>query len=645
MGGKQAYADLADRSQRAVTSARDWLSVGNRAIWALSALFVVFTCPLDLNAPTTGLDASWMAALNMAVDEGKNFGTEIVYTYGPLGFLPWRGLYFSWLAVISYAYSLAIYAAFVTTLTWALARSAGLLAAAVVGFLYLATTPSVEQFPLLLAIGWSFAALRSERSPRAVTLLVVGGGLLCAIEPLVKLSVGPPTVVICLLGLAGARVGWRQWATFAAIAVAGFLAAWLITGQALGALWDYAETGYEIIVGYGEALGYNGGETWELLALILFAVSVVVFVNRRGEFRDSRARWFATGLTAVAAYVLYKYATTQFAEGPIAVGLAAMLAIFLMIPWSRRQAVAYLAVAVLGGAVALHAYPGEPRLDVIANAKKLGESVELTLRPGLRAQHIDQARATMQAELAMTPPVLAALQGKTVAVEPWETGIVWAYELDWKPFPIFQNYQAYTAKLDRLNAATIESPDGPDVLLRTMPAGNVEFGGRPNFGGRQPYWDQPEQNRAALCNFVPTLTEGTWQVLSRVPERCGEPEPIASRSAEPGEVVPVPQAGRDEFVFLRLGGAEVEGIEKLWSIFARPEQRWVSINGGEHGARLVPGTSGDGLIVSVDRSIDGGVGFVELPVIENMAVEGADGPLQYDFYRVPIEPAGAGARS
>lgn len=643
MGGKQAYADLAGRSQRAIAASRAWLSVGNRAIWALSALLVLFTCPLDMNAPTIGLDASWMAALNMAVDEGRNFGTEIVYTYGPLGFLPWRGLWFSWLAVLSYAYALTIYAAFVATLTWALERSVGLLAAAVVGFLYLTTSPSTEQFPLLLAVGWSFAALRRDRSPAAVNLLVVGAGLLCAIEPLVKLSVGPPTVVICLLGLAGARIGWRQWATFAAIAIGGFLAAWLLAGQALDTLWDYAETGYEIIVGYGEALAIDAGETWELLALVLFAVSIVVAANR-GQFRDRRARWFATGLAAVAAYVLYKYATTQFAEGPIAVGLAAMLAIFLMVPRQRRQTVPFLAVAAVAGAIALHAYPGEPRLDVVANAKKLGESVELALRPGLREQHIDQARAQMQAELAMTPPVLAALQGRTVAVEPWESGIVWAYELGWHPFPIFQSYQAYTAKLDRLNAATIEDPNGPEVLLRTMPAGNVRFGGRPNFGGRQPYWDQPEQNRAALCNFVPTLTEGTWQVLSRVPDRCGEPELIESRSAEPDEVVPVPQAGRDEFVFLRLDGAELEGIEKLWSIFARPEQRWVSINRGRHGARLVPGTSGDGLIVSVDRSIDGGVGFVELPVIRNMAVEGAGGPLQYDFYRVPIESAGPGAQ-
>ena len=87
--------------------------------------------------------------------------------------------------------------------------------------------------PLLLAVGWSFAATRSDRRPAAVTLLVVGGGLLCAIEPLVKLSVGPPTVFICLLGLIGARANRRQWGGFGSIAIGVFFAAWFLTGQGL----------------------------------------------------------------------------------------------------------------------------------------------------------------------------------------------------------------------------------------------------------------------------------------------------------------------------------------------------------------------------------------------------------------------------
>ena len=142
----------------------------------------------------------------------------------------------------------------------------------------------------------------------------------------------------------------------------------------------------------------------------------------------------------------------------------------------------------------------------------------------------------------MPEPVLNALAGKTVAIEPWEITIAWAYELDWKPLPVFQNYQDYTQQLDRLNAAAAEDAEnGPETLLRQMPAGPSNR--RPTrFFMRQPAWDA-EQSHADFCNFVPTLTEGAWQVLSRIPDRCGEPKPVTSITVDPGRRFRSPRRG------------------------------------------------------------------------------------------------------
>jgi hypothetical protein len=41
-------------------------------------------------APSTGLDPSWRISLNMAIDKGLIFGKDIVFTYGPLGYLETR---------------------------------------------------------------------------------------------------------------------------------------------------------------------------------------------------------------------------------------------------------------------------------------------------------------------------------------------------------------------------------------------------------------------------------------------------------------------------------------------------------------------------------------------------------------------------
>jgi hypothetical protein len=635
--------DLYDRAVARLRPAGSiaWRQVtrGSRPVFLAGIALALLTWPSGISYPGAGLDFSWIGGLYMAATEGKHFGTEVIFTYGPLGFLDWPQLWYGALAVLGFLYFCVMYISFVTTLTWSLNRTLGLLGAVVVVFLAAVAVNFLGELPMLLAVGLCYAALREDRPVAAVNLLVIGGGVLCAIEPLIKLSVGPSAALIVILGMIGARASRRQWAGFVAIAVGGFFTAWFVTGQGFGNLWDYAANGYQIIVGYNEAMGFDGAETWEAVAIIVFALGLIAIIHR-ACFRDRLAKVMATLLTAVAVYVVYKYGTTQFGKGgPPVVALATMVTIFMLAPWPRRRAGAFLVTTALASVVVLHAFPATASLDVITKMETFKSAVGLAVHSERRHGVISGSRATLQTALEVPTEVLEAIKGKTVAVEPWETAAVWAYELDWKPLPVFQNYSAYTSELDRLNAEAIEDPEnGPQVLLRQVPSGIVPGAGRPAFVERQPLWDPPEQNLADVCNFVPTLTAEKWQVLSRIPDRCLEETQVATRTAEPGEVVPVPQAGRDELVVMRVHGAEVGGLEKLGSLFWRPNERHASINGGEVRYKLVPSTTGDPMIVSADRSLDRKQDFAELPVIKNIAVEGAGGSLTYDFYRVKLRP-------
>src|SRR3954452_14056709 len=52
------------------------------------ALLVALACLRFPHAPmTTGLDESWSAVLIHAHDHGLQFGQDVAFTYGPLGFL------------------------------------------------------------------------------------------------------------------------------------------------------------------------------------------------------------------------------------------------------------------------------------------------------------------------------------------------------------------------------------------------------------------------------------------------------------------------------------------------------------------------------------------------------------------------------
>ena len=97
-----------------------------------------------------------------------------------------------------------------------------------------------------------------------------------------------------------------------------------------------------------------------------------------------------------------------------------------------------------------------------------------------------------------------------------------------------------------------------------------------------------------------------------MPDRCGEPRLLETVSAAPGEAVPVPTPGPDEVVFVRIGGAEVSGLEKLTTVLVHPGSRHLVVNGAVS-YRLIPETAGDGLLMRAGPGVVAGAGpFAEL---------------------------------
>jgi hypothetical protein len=625
------------RLSAATTRALAILARQSVPIWAVGIVVALICWRLSFGLPAIGVDGSWIGGLYMAAHDGRNFGTEIVFTYGPLGFLAFPDLWYGDLAALAFVYGAAIYFAFSCTLVWALNRSLGKLGAAVVGFVFLATAPDLEQLPLVLAAAWALAAMQEERPRWAMNLLVFGGASLSAIESLVKLSVGPPIFLICLIALAGARARRRQWMSFLGVALGELIVLWLLTGQPLGNLADYFLNGEQIVSGYNEAMALKAGPGWEAPAIFLVAVGITV-ASAFASFRDRRARWCAVGLVGLTAFITFKYGIVRYEPNHLAIAFSTALALWLVIPWTRaRGRVAiFLAGTVAVGAIAIYAYPAEPRFDPVENLTTLGDQAEILFSSSRRGALSESARAALQAQFHLEPGTLAHLRGKGVAIDPWEIGVAWAYGLNWSPLPVFQNYSAYTADLDQLNAEAVEDPAGPERILRENPVGVEPSGGSRGFEGRHPAWDPPEQNFAVVCNFVPIHTTESWQVLARIPSRCGHEEFVSAAGGGPGTVVPVPQAGPGELILMRIHGLGASGLEKLRALLWRPRFRFAYLNGGTVDYRIVPGTAADGLMVSPAPGLDSAGAFAQIPSVQDIRMEGVDRELTYDFYRVPI---------
>jgi hypothetical protein len=152
---------------------------------------------IGFDRPGIGLDASWNAGLAMALDQGLHWGRDIVFTYGPLGFLQSGSVWFSGQSVLAFLYSGLVYVGFCVGLVWALRRRLPLVAAGVAAFVCVAVLPLLEM-SLLAAVFACFWLLEegAERTPRQLDAFVVAGATFAAPAALIKLSTGPLVALV-----------------------------------------------------------------------------------------------------------------------------------------------------------------------------------------------------------------------------------------------------------------------------------------------------------------------------------------------------------------------------------------------------------------------------------------------------------------
>ncbi len=107
------------------------------AIWVIVPLAIVLASwralPLE---PRPGLDNSWHAGLHMALQGGITFGSHLIFTYGPLGFLSVPTLWYTDTGVIAVVYTVLLRIALAAALFAAARRSYGTGVGAIVALLW-----------------------------------------------------------------------------------------------------------------------------------------------------------------------------------------------------------------------------------------------------------------------------------------------------------------------------------------------------------------------------------------------------------------------------------------------------------------------------------------------------------------------------
>jgi hypothetical protein len=534
---------LADRSAGSVWA----IPPAERAVAAMGLGASAFLAAVpSAQAAYAGLDPSWAVGLNAARGYGLRFGSDLLYTYGPLGFLD------NPLTLSRGQYILGIIFAIVAVFAlWVMAylalrrlmspRAAALLSTAVAVLFASATGPST-----LLVIACAMAGLLrlSTRGdlgamrPR-IEALSVGVGSVAGLLVQIKLPAGVAALAVAVI-LAVADRPWRRAllnlaATSAAVLVS-FLVLWRSDGQLLADLPPWLRGSLQVSAGYGEAMGYerpDGGLGYVVAGAVVVVIGVLAALAAR---QLPRAEGLGVVvMTATMLVFAFKTAFTRHDAHELAFFPVAGALVIVLAPFAQRRGPAFIALV----AALVMVFPGLSPLDLKQTRDRWRIALQSAFSSEAAAATTTQAREAGKATYQLPQEFVDDIGSHPVAVDPWDNALPVAYQMRWAPMPVFQSYVAYTPFLDDLNAeAAREAPADQYVLRATSPG----------LDGRNPAWETPTYLLTLACDYTNVRADEHWTLLRHASPRCEPPDEGDPVSVEAGQVVAVPEAGPSEIV-------------------------------------------------------------------------------------------------
>lgn len=400
--------------------------------------------------------------------QGAQWGPEVVFTYGPLGFLSSSPMYPEQaLPLLAFrAIFAGVTAALIIAVVWRSFDRAWPRAIAIVlalGNAYLWSIGWNEALWIAPALCIGVLLLAGEKlSPWVSALIYVATALLGA-AALVKFSL--TTIYLGVFGLIGLRdLARRRLPALSLFFAASVAAWWLLAGQHAGNLVTWLLACADLSSGYSDAMSKGFWKPYDVWTVVVTYVAAAALVAAgalsRGPWRE---RLLLTLLAAGVAMVNLKHAFggNQIEQSVVIMAITALLIGFIGFAWARGAAAA--SIIACGLVLAWTNFQpshlalgiGWARDHAVGMAKVLSGDYDYEARGA--AQLREQLR-----QLADLPEGLTG----TADVYPRKTGVVLAEPgLVYDPRPAYLSLNAHTGKLSAQNAAFLRSDRAPQLIL------------------------------------------------------------------------------------------------------------------------------------------------------------------------------------
>lgn len=475
-------------------------------------------------APTTDtLDLSWSWMLGYGIQQNLQWGKNILFTYGPLGFLNGPYLYPDYLLwktaalvrLLSWIFFGVLFAICLFRLSGNKIRFLVFFWPAAVAWIVGAGKDifnDISTQSTLIALLMLIVVLGEENKSIKVGFLSISGTLL-ALGTLIKstsLVVSVFSILLFSILEATKKINVRTSNRYHPIILISsylisFIILWHILGQSFFCIPAYLRGTWAIIIGYTPAMETYGAWQQLFAALVIMTAffSVAVGFMVRKKWTSFRQTFLLTAVTAWA----WKEGFTRHDPGfvghaDIFFGVALIVASIGLILSSKdmgKFALGFLALAYC------IAFLFSPLSNAVYSAKEnYREFYRLISSKTAWNLAQKQQKIALRNQFLLPHALLNSVKRASVSILPWSVMLAEGYGMKLVASPVFQSYSAYTPYLDKLNARQIWKDNGADKIIYSYEA----------IDGRYPAFDEPATFRAILSCYWTQYAGKSYSVFT-----------------------------------------------------------------------------------------------------------------------------------
>ncbi len=435
------------------------------ACMALSCIWPLqFISNIDLPADFTSVDISWMLSLSQGWEQQRIWGEEIIFTYGPLSFLSTRVITGSSTAWILLLFDLYVAGSFVYIMYKILKQAFTWRRATVI----LATCFFYKQ-AMLLSLVFTLQLLvilyLNQYKHEKKWLLLLQAILLTTLIFYIKFNLAFVSMLVFILYIVYLNRAEIISIKRACITLCCLVASVLVFSILLPVrLGSYVTTGLELVLGYSDAVYLYPQSFWEnalagVILIVFFSMPVLILK----EFKyNNTAQKILGSMFILLLFVVFKqsYVRADIEHLKDFFYCAPPFIIVCMYMSAYRLAFMQWTVIVLwlisvGITISFK--------DYFYPFKKIAAFPVYVYSV---FQRPDYSKQISKREL---PPYIKEVIGNaSVDVIPWESSLPIVNGMNYVPRPVLQSYQAYTEKLDLLNAAMYNGNKAPEYVLYSI---------------------------------------------------------------------------------------------------------------------------------------------------------------------------------